>query len=60
MKSADDTVIANLLSNDKTSHGPVVDTFLKSCSEYFLELNVNKTKVMCVDFRLMYQVLSGL
>lgn len=51
LKFADDTVIVSLLNSTETSHGPVIDYFLKWCQESFLSLNVLKTKDMCIDFR---------
>ena len=51
MKFADDTVIVSLLHDDESSHGPVIDYFLKWCKNSFLNLNVTKTKDMCIDFR---------
>lgn len=33
------------------SHGPVVDDFILWCENAFLQLNVTKTKDMCIDFR---------
>lgn len=36
LKFTDDTVIVSLLTNDKLSHGPAVDEFLKSWSDSFL------------------------
>lgn len=44
LKFADDTVILSLLNSTATSHGPVVDNFLKWCKDSFLSLNVSKTK----------------
>lgn len=50
LKFVDDPVTISLLNNDESSLSPVVDGFLKWCSEAF-ELNVTKTKVMCIDFK---------
>ena len=51
IKYADDSVIVSLLNNDENSHGQVLDDFLSWCDKAFLELNVSKTKELCVDFR---------
>ena len=51
LKFADDTVIVSLLRDAESSHGPVLDYFLKWCKNSFLSLNVTKTKDMCIDFR---------
>lgn len=51
IKFADDSVIVSLLYDDETSHGPVVDGFVSWCGNAFLQLNVSKTKDMCIDFR---------
>ena len=52
LKFADDSVIISLLDDNEASHGPVVDDFVSWCDEAFLQLNVTKTKDMCIDFRL--------
>jgi len=44
LKFVDDTVIVSLLNSTETSHGPVIDYFLKWYQESFLSLNVLKTK----------------
>lgn len=49
LKSADDTVTVRMLNNDETSHVLVVDTFLKWCSESFIECYQNND--ICIDFR---------
>ena len=51
VKFADDSVIVSLLSDAEVCHGPVVDDFVSWCEEAFLQLNVTKTKDMCIDFR---------
>ncbi len=51
VKFADDTVIVSLLNDTETSHGPVLNYFLDWCNEAFLELNVTKTKDVCIDCR---------
>lgn len=48
LKFADETVMT-CRTTIKTSHGPVVDEFLNWCRESFFELNVIKTKDMCID-----------
>lgn len=51
LKFADDTVIVSLLEEKETTHGPIIDYFVDWCQEAMLELNVAKTKDMCIDFR---------
>ncbi len=48
---ADDTVIVSLLQGEDTAPGPVVDDFIHWCDDSSLNLNVTKTKDMCIDFR---------
>lgn len=52
IKFADDTVIVSLLEDKESAHGPIIDYFVNWCQEAMLELNVSKTKDMCIDFRL--------
>ena len=40
------------MDDTEASHGPVVSDFISWCDEAFLQLNVTKTKDMCIDFRL--------
>lgn len=54
VKFADDTVIASLLEDSETAHGPIMDYFTNWCQEAMLELNVTKTKDMCIDLRPLY------
>ena len=51
IKYADDSIIVSLLDDDEVVHGPVLNDFLSWCKDAYLELNVSKTKEMCVDFR---------
>lgn len=51
LKFADDTVIVSLLHDNESNHGPVIDYFLNWCKNSFLNLNVSKTKDICIDFR---------
>ena len=51
IKFADDSAIVSLLQDHERNHGPVVDDFVKWCKSSFLELNIDKTKDMCIDFR---------
>lgn len=46
-----DTFIVSLLSSEESDHGPVVDDFVFWCDRAFLQLNVEKTKDMLIDFR---------
>lgn len=50
MKCADDTVIVSLLNNDERGHGPVVDDFIAWCKDFYLFINVSKTKDVIIDF----------
>ena len=53
LKFSDDTAIISLLK-DPTSvqnYSLAVQWFATWCSENFLQLNVNKTKELCIDFR---------
>lgn len=50
LKSADDTVIVSLLTEDVNCHGPVVNDFM-TCDSAFLQVNIKKTKYMVIDFR---------
>lgn len=49
LKFADDSV--SLLHDDEYAHGPVVDEFVGWYENTFLQLNVQKTKDMYIDFR---------
>lgn len=51
VKYADDSVIVSLLDNNEDGHGPVLNDFLSWCSDAFLDLNISKTKEVCIDFR---------
>ena len=51
LKYADDSVIVSLLQGNESSHGPIIDDFVKWCEESYLQLNISKTKDMIIDFR---------
>ncbi len=51
VKYADDSVIVSLLQNNETSHGPIIEGFVKWCKESYLQFNISKTKDMITDFR---------
>ena len=48
---ADDSALFSLLLRTQDSHGAALDEFTKWCDELYLDLNVNITKEMIVDFR---------
>ncbi len=51
IKYAVDSVIVSLLNDDEDGHGQVLDDFVSWCKEAFLQINVSKTKEICIDFR---------
>ncbi len=51
LKYADYTVIISELQGKETSHGPIIDDFIKWCEESYLQLNLSKTKYMIIDFK---------
>ena len=51
LKFADDTLLLSLLQDGEVDHGPVVKDFVEWCDNYFLKLNVHKTKDMAIDIR---------
>ncbi len=51
IKCADDSVIVSLLNNDEVDHGQVRLDFISWCAEASLQINVSKTKEVCIDFR---------
>ena len=51
LKYADDSVVVSLLRGGESSHGPVIDDFLRWCDDSYLQINVSKTKDMFIDFR---------
>jgi gmma-aminobutyric acid receptor subunit gamma/cGMP-dependent protein kinase 2 len=52
LKYADDTVIlGNILNNDTTMYRRQIDEFVEWCRSNFLNLNVQKTMEMIIDFR---------
>lgn len=53
LKFADDTVIVSLLNNDENGHGTVVN-FNAWCNEFYLSINVAKTKRMLIDIYLLF------
>ena len=44
IKYADDSVVVSLLYDGEVSHGLVFEDFTSWCDEYFLQINVDKTK----------------
>ncbi len=50
IKYADDSVIVSLLQEQDRGHGPVVEDFVTWCSNFHLQLNVEKNKDMLIDF----------
>lgn len=50
IKYADDPLIVSLLDDDDVRHGQVLDSFIYWCKEAFLQINVTKTKELCIDF----------
>ncbi len=40
-----------LRSSDDSEHSPAVSDFVHWCNSSFLDINVAKTKEMCIDFR---------
>jgi hypothetical protein len=51
VKFSDDAALLTLLQGEGNSHGDSLSDFVGWCDCNFLELNVSKTKEMCVDFR---------
>ena len=51
VKFADDSGLLSLLLGTQNRHGPALDDFIEWCDESYLDLNVNKTKGIIVDFR---------
>ena len=52
LKFADDTTVQGIITNeDESEYRDQVNKLINWCSENNLELNVNKTKEMIVDFR---------
>ena len=52
LKFADDTTVIGLITNsDESEYRDQVNKLISWCSDNNLELNVNKTKEMIVDFR---------
>ena len=51
LKYADDSVVVSLLRGGESSHGPVIDDFLRWCDDSYLQINVSKTKDMFIDSR---------
>ena len=51
VKFADDTAILSLLTGNQHVHGPALDVFVDWCDLSFLELNINKTQELIIDFR---------
>ena len=52
LKFADDTTVIGLITNsDESEYRDQVNKLISWCNDNNLELNVNKTKEMIVDFR---------
>ena len=51
VKFSDDTSLTGLISTDETSYRSAVEHLVGWCDANFLQLNVQKTKEMVVDFR---------
>ena len=51
VKFSDDAALLTLLQGEGNSHGDSLSDFVGWCDSNFLELNVSKTKEMCIDFR---------
>lgn len=51
IKFADDFVIVSHLSSETSEHGPIVHDFMDWCESSFLNINVNKAKEVCIEFR---------
>lgn len=51
LKYADDSVVVSLLRDGESSHGPVINDFVKWCKDSYLQLNMSKTKDMIIDFQ---------
>ena len=53
LKFADDTVIQGLISSENENvYRESINWFVQWCEEYFLLLNVKKTKELIIDFRI--------
>lgn len=50
IKFADDSVIVSLLSSETSEHGPIVHDFMDWCESSFSNIDVNKTKGVCIEF----------
>lgn len=50
IKFANDTVIVNLLNNDKNGHCTIVHDFIAWSNEFHLNNNVAKTKNFIINF----------
>lgn len=51
IKFSDDTVLLSLLQGPENGHGKALSDFVEWCDNNFLDLNVQKTKEMIIDFR---------
>ena len=51
IKFADDSALLSLLLGTRDGHHVALDDFTEWCDEPYLDLNVNKTKEVIVDFR---------
>ena len=51
LKFADDTTVIGLITNsDESEYRDQVNKLISWCNDNYLELNVNKTKAMIVDY----------
>ena len=48
---SDDTAVVSLLFGDQNGHGHVVSDFVNWCDDFYLCLNLSKTKDISFDFR---------
>lgn len=51
VKFADDSALISLFTGPENNHGDVLKDFIDWCDDSYLELNVQKTKELIVDFR---------
>ena len=59
VRFADDSALLSLLLGIRDGHHVALDDFTEWCDEPYLDLNVNKTKEVTVDFRRQGYTLMG-